>query len=198
MGKLPEEELIERLRQPDATEDEVLAYLEHRVTNIVGAGGVAMPIDQYWAEGDLERYRAAAAVWVKDAPPRFALPDLPTLLNGISGPVGMPLTSFMDDLTRLWTQYAAWMQSEERDPYHPVEDPKAKRARIARESMARTRARRSSADPELALLLMASKARHDEYLMACRGRKEALEQLDAEVRRTWAAYEEARDAAKSS
>lgn len=151
-----------------------------------------MPVNHYWAEGDLGKYRTAAAVWAKDAPPRFALPDLPTLLNAVAGPRGMMQTSFMHNLTHLWTQYAAWTQSEGRDPYRPDEDAKAKRARIARESMQRTRARRAGTNP----LLEVAKTAHDAYLAACRKRKDTVAELDAEVRRTWAEYEAARDAAK--
>ena len=182
----------ERLRTPDATNDDVLVYLWERCHEITDAGGVATPIDTYWQDGDLERYRAAEAVWAKDAPPRYALPDLPTLLNGVAGPVGMLHTTFMEDLTRLWDQYAAWVQSEGRDPYRAGETAKERRARIARESMRRTRERRTGASP----LLDEAKRLHDHYLMACRGRKDALVRLDEEVRRTWAAYEVARDAAK--
>lgn len=186
-------ELAERLRTPEATETDVLMYLEERSAQIVVAGGVAIPVNEFWHEGDLERYRAAAAVWAKDAPPRFALPDLPTLLMAVSGPRGMMMTSFMHNLTALWNQYATWMQSEGRDPYRPAEDAKAKRARIARESMARTRARRAGTNP----LLEEAKHAHDAYLTACRQRKDVLAELDANVRNTWAAYEAARDAAKA-
>jgi hypothetical protein len=70
--------------------------------------------------------------------------------------------------------------------------PAARRARIARESMARTRARRAGTNP----LLEQSKAAHDAYLAACRARKDALAELDRNVREAWAAYEAARDAAK--
>lgn len=185
-------DLIDRLRTPQATEADVHAYLLQRATEIIAGGGTATNPELYWVEGDLERYRAAAAVWAKDAPPRFALPDLPTLLNGSAGPVGMPHTTFIQDLTRLWEQYAAWTQSEGRDPYRPDEDAKAKRARIARESMQRTRARRAGTNP----LLEVAKTAHDAYLAACRKRKDMVAELDAEVRRTWAEYEAARDAAK--
>lgn len=185
-------ELTDKLRTDEATNEDVLAYLQQRCDQITAAGGVAMHIPNFWQFGDLERYRAAAAVWAKDAPPRFALPDLPTLLMAVSGPRGMMMTSFMHNLTALWNQYAAWMQSEGRDPYRPAEDAKAKRARIARESMARTRARRAGTNP----LLEESKRAHDLYLTACRQRKQMLEELDANVREAWAAYEAARDAAK--
>lgn len=185
-------DLIDRLRGPNGTEEDVLAYLEWRADQITDAGGIVTPFSLYWEPGDLERYRAAAAVWAKNAPPRFALPDLPTLLNGVAGPIGMPHTSFIQDLTHLWDQYAAWMQSEGRDPYRPDEDAKAKRARIARESMARTRARRAGTNPALDV----AKTAHDAYLAACRKRKTTLAELDAEVRSAWAAYEAARDAAK--
>jgi hypothetical protein len=185
-------ELAERLRSDDVTEEAVLAYLLHRSNQIIESGGVAIPLSSYWHHGDLERYRAAAAVWAQDAPPRFALPDLPTMLNTIAGPAGMPQTSFIEDLGSLWNQYADWMAPEGRDPYNGNETPAARRARTARESMARTRARRAGTNP----LLEQSKAAHDAYLAACRARKDALAELDRNVREAWAAYEAARDAAK--
>lgn len=175
----------------------VLEYLEEHSAYVTDAGGVAMPIEQFWQPGDLARYRAAQAAWATDAPPRYALPELTTLLRGVAGPAGLPQTTFLDDLTALWTRYAAWMASEGRDPTRPAETQQERRARVARESMRRTRARRSAdTDPEHVALLEAARVAHEHYLMACRGRREAVERLDAEVRRTWAAYEAARDAAR--
>jgi hypothetical protein len=184
------------LRTAAATEDDVLTYLQERSQQITDAGGVATPLYIYWQAGDLDRYRAAAAVWAKDAPPRFALPDLPTLLNGVAGPVGMPQTTFLQDLTGLWEQYAAWVQSEGRDPLHAGETSKERRARIARESMARTRARRAGTNPELSAKLEEVRRLHAAYLEACRARKDAIAVHDEDVRCAWAAYELARDAAK--
>jgi hypothetical protein len=58
-------ELAERLRSDDVTEEAVLAYLLHRSNQIIESGGVAIPLSSYWHHGDLERYRAAAAVWAQ-------------------------------------------------------------------------------------------------------------------------------------
>lgn len=179
---------LEHLDSPEATNEDVRIYLEERSEYITGAGGVAIPIDQFWAEGDLDRYRQAAAIWAKDAPPRFALPDLSTMLNAVAGPAGMMQTSFMHNLTHLWEGYAAWMQSEGRDPLRPEEDAKSRRARIARESMQRTRAARAGTDPKAAEL----KRLHGVYMDACRKRKEVTATLDAEVRAAWGAYEAAK------
>lgn len=194
MEKLPLE-LEARLRGPEATEEDVLAYIRHRSAAITGGGGISMAERLYWQEGDLERYRAAAAIWIKDAPPRFALPDLPTLLNGVAGPVGMHQTSFIHDLTHLWEQYAAWMASEGRDPLRPEETGRQRAARRARESMARTRERRGSDDPDRRAQLEHVRQLYDDYLAACRRRKEAVAVLDAEVRAADAAYKAAKEAA---
>lgn len=186
----------ERLRTPEATEEDVQVYLAERSQQVLEAGGEATPAETYWRQGDLARYRMCEAVWVSDAPPVCALPDLPTLLNGVAGPRGMTHTTFLHDLGRLWARYAEWMALEGRDPYRAGEAPDRRRARQARESMARTRARRSGADPARAALLEAAKAAHEAYLAACRRRKRVSIALDERVRLAWAAYEAARDAAK--
>lgn len=183
-------DIEERLRTAP-TEEDVLAYLGERSRQITDAGGQAAPVEVYWRPGDLDKFLAARAVWAEDAPPRFAL-DLPALLNGIAGPVGSPQTTFTGDLTRLWEGYAWWMQSEGRDPMRPRESREERRARVARESMARTRARRRGDAPELE----EAKRLYDAYIEACRARREALARLDDDVSRTWAAYKTARDAAK--
>jgi hypothetical protein len=189
-------DIAERLRTPQANDEDVLAYLHERSTYIVEAGGIAMSVKQYWQPADLDRYRMCAAIWAKDAPPRFALPDLPTMLNGIAGPAGGMQTTFEQDLTALWYRYAEWMQAEGRDPYNPEESARQRTARRARESMARTRERRGGKDPVKVALLEEAKRLHDDYLAACRRRKEALVVLDEDVRCAWDAYEQARDAAK--
>jgi len=188
----------QHLCSPQATDEDVLDYLAERAAYITEAGGTATALDVYWQPGDLDRYRAAAAVWAKDAPPHFALPELPVLLDGVAGPAGMPTSTFIADLTHCWNRYAAWMASEGRDPAHANETLEERRARKARESMARTRERRAGGtDPERQGKLDAAKTAHDAYLAACRTRATAKEELDAKVREAWAAYELARDNARA-
>lgn len=186
------------LASAQATDEDVLDYLLERSEYIKAQGGTATPLDVYWQEGDLDRYRAAQAAWATDVPNTMALPDLPTLLNGVAGPAGMPHTTFIADLTAIWNRYAAWMQNEGRDLEHPNETPRERSLRKARDSVARSRERRTTEDPARLAVLNARKDAYDEYLAACRERQRVVSEQNFLVAEALRRFEVAKLASKNT
>lgn len=182
----------EHLNSPNATEQDVVAYILEHQQYIISQGGKAIPIEQYWQAGDLERYRAAKAAWATDAPPRWALPDLASLLKGCAGGQSENLWPFMRYLEHMWSNYSAWMASQKRDVNYPNETPNQRRTRKARESMARSRERNGDASAQRKEQLEETKRLYDAYIDACRERRRINEEQSELVAQAKARYDEAR------
>lgn len=166
--------LLDKLNNdPATTEADVLAYLAERVAWGRQAGGTTLPPDQFWQPGDLARYRAAAAWWPADAPPRFQLSPLGSMCGSIVTGAGMEVWPFMRLLTHRWEQCRTWLESEGRNVGQPNETKEERRRRLGREATARSRANKAAAEhsPELA----ERQRLHAAYIEACRVRKAAVQ-----------------------
>jgi len=178
---------------PTCTERDALDYATEWSAVGAAAGGVPMPLDQFWAAGDLDRYRAAAAWWPADAPPRWQLAPLGTMLQGIVNAPGAEPWSFVRRLTHQWQRCREWLVAEGRDPALPNEDPAERRRRLGRESVARHRATAKAAaggSPEACRL----RDLHATYMAACAARRAAYDEHTPAVDAAKAAWEAAKAA----
>jgi hypothetical protein len=158
---------------PAVSEEQVIAALNERREEMAQLGGGTLPVDQFWQQGDLERYTAAHAWWPKDAPDNCALPTLRELCLTIGTGAGLTPVPFMDAVTLLWQRCVKWLEAEGRSTVRPNETKEERRRRQTRESAARTRqlAREAAVNPAAARV----RELHGLYIAACQARKVAMQ-----------------------
>ncbi len=173
----------------------IRAACEERAEEMIHLGGIAMSVDDFWREGALNTYKAAAAWWPTDAPMNCALPTLRELCMYIAAPSGAKLIPADAVLITLGERCAAWLTAEGRDVAHANETPVERRRRQTREAVQRSRALRRDAtvDPEAARV----RALHGAYIAACQARKAAAAEHDGLVEAAHAAWQEAKAALAS-
>jgi hypothetical protein len=162
------------------TTDMIRLALAERAEEMAPYGGQLMPLDQFFADADLDTYRRASAWWPTDAPASCALFTIRELCNTVwraPGTVGGPHLSFAEVLTLMGQKCAEWLASEGRDVRFPNETRDERRRRLAREGMSRSRAltRAAAADPGAVRV----RALYAAYLGACAARKSALAAVHA-------------------
>lgn len=190
-------EYMEALDAPDVTEEQIMLALVERINEMASHGASFLDPETFFRPGDLDKYRAAAAWWPKDAPPICLLPSLRELCMTIAGGAGTQPIPFADALTLLWTRCVEWLGTEDRSTVHPNETPTERKHRLNRERVRRHRSLHREVhdeDPHVRHV----KQLHARYIEACQARKEALaavhDEHDLIVERARTAWEEAKAA----
>lgn len=174
---------------PHTTEEQCLEFVRQWHQYGQEQGFQLMEPETFWQPGDLERYRQTVAWWPKDAPPIVGQPWLASMLKGVAV-FGREPEPFTQTLTFLWKRCYDWLVAEERDPKNPNESKEARRRRMAKERVARSREFNAKPNTEHVRQL------HREYIAACQARKAAVDATHAAhtpaVEAAHAAWQEAR------
>lgn len=167
-----------QLSDDNPQEEIILQYLHALHTHARAQGVQCISVEQFYQEGALTAWHAA---W-DERPQETRLPthidQLPIkfiLYNALTpyhcNLTNMDVVTMLDRVQRAHKIMSAWLAENEN-----LETPADKRARQNRDAQKRYRARNNENDqsPE-ARHLRATKQAYDDYLQACRDRREAME-----------------------
>lgn len=182
----PPDELLERLRSPNVTPDDVMEFL---LGQYYALDDAPYPDQFFTGQADLDQYRAAVAWWPKGehVPPQLAAPTVWQLCTRYEEQDPRIGATFLARLTLRANAVVTWIQQQGGDPANPSETPSERRKRQNREAQKRHRVR--GTDTPAGAHERAVAEAYKAYMDICAQRRIALAAWDAKVAEARHAWE---------
>lgn len=107
-------------------------------------GSLAMPVEEFVTQDDLDNYLKALAWWPKDAPIMLQAPSLEVLAQSITYTPPMESITFSTALLRRSKAIVEWLESENRSVQFPNETKDERRKRMTAERVRALRERQKA------------------------------------------------------
>lgn len=162
-------------------EDQVLTYLHALHAAMLAQGVPALPVEQFYSADAFERWKGLLADELaegcKTAPNFNAIMPTSMFVRALTpfrcDKLNMEVVTFADRVRRAAELKMLWLSEH---------DTSGKRAKLNREAQRRYQLRQKDDGSPEAELAKAAKVAYEEYIAACRQRKEAEAQWDEYVR----------------
>lgn len=188
----PPDELLERLRSPHVTPNDVFQFIYGQHGALVEEFGHAPdPRNFFQGQADLDHYHVALAWWPKGehVPPQLAPPTVWQLCFRYEEQDPRIGSTFLARLTARANAVVSWINAQGLDVSNPNETEEERRKRQNREAVRRHRVRKGDAGtPEDQARELEIKAAYDHWQALSKGRAAVLADLDQRVQQAHEAF----------